>query len=39
MKREEGIGFSQRVRLEWLEYTANAVLAGISEDEIRRGSA
>ena len=34
MKREEGIGFSQRVRLEWLEYTANAVLAGSSEDEI-----
>ena len=34
MKREEGIGFSQRIRLDWLEYTANAVLAGSSEDEI-----
>ena len=27
-KRTEQIGFSQRVRLEWLEQTANLVLAG-----------
>jgi hypothetical protein len=28
------IGFSQRVRLEWLEYTTNLVLAGNSKNEI-----
>ena len=28
------IGFSQRIRLEWLEYTTNLVLAGNSKDEI-----
>lgn len=33
-KRTEGIGFSQRIRLDWLEYTANAVLAGSPEGEI-----
>ncbi len=33
-KRGEGIGFSQRIRLDWLEYTANAVLAGSPEGEI-----
>ena len=33
-KRKEGIGFSQRIRLDWLEYTANAVLAGSPEGEI-----
>ena len=27
-KRTNQIGFSQRVRLEWLEQTANLVLAG-----------
>ena len=32
--RGEGIGFSQRIRLDWLEYTANAVLAGSPEGEI-----
>ena len=34
MKRRDRIGFSQRIRLEWLEYTANLVLAGNSRDEI-----
>ena len=33
-RRGEGIGFSQRIRLDWLDYTANAVLAGSPEDEI-----
>ena len=33
-KHGEGIGFSQRIRLDWLDYTANAVLAGSPEDEI-----
>ena len=33
-KHGEGIGFSQRIRLDWLDYTANAVLAGSTEDEI-----
>ena len=26
--RQKQIGFSQRIRLEWLQYTANLVLAG-----------
>ncbi len=30
----EQIGFSQRIRLEWLEYTANLLLAGNPRDEI-----
>ena len=34
VRRGEGIGFSQRIRLDWLDYTANAVLAGSPEDEI-----
>ena len=34
MKRQDQIGFSQRIRLDWLEYTANLVLAGNSRDEI-----
>ena len=34
MKRRSQIGFSQRIRLEWLEYTANLVLAGNSREEI-----
>lgn len=35
MKRGPGqIGFSQRVRLEWLEQTASYVLAGMSEAEV-----
>jgi len=29
------IGFSQRIRLEWFEYTAGLVLAGKTENEIR----
>ena len=33
-KRREGIGFSQRIRLDWLEYAANAVLVGSPEGEI-----
>ena len=28
MTRQEKIGFSQRIRLEWLERTANLILAG-----------
>ena len=28
------IGFSQRIQLEWLEYTANLVLAGNKTDEV-----
>ena len=34
MKRRGQIGFSQRIRLDWLEYTANLVLAGNSREEI-----
>ena len=34
MKREYQVGFSQRIRLEWLEYAANLVLAGNSKAEI-----
>ena len=34
MTRNQQIGFSQRIRLEWLEYTANLVLAGNPRDEI-----
>ena len=34
MTRMEQIGFSQRIQLEWLEYTANLVLAGNQRNEI-----
>lgn len=34
MKRKEQIGFSQRIQLDWLEYTVNLVLARNSRDEI-----
>lgn len=34
MNRRDQIGFSQRIRLDWLEYTANLVLAGNSREEI-----
>lgn len=34
MTRNRQIGFSQRIRLEWLEYTANLVLAGNAKDDI-----
>ena len=34
MKRSQQIGFSQRIQLDWLEYTTNLVLAGCSPDEI-----
>ena len=34
MKRREQIGFCQRIRLDWLEYTANLVLAGNTHTEI-----
>ena len=34
MKRRGQIGFSQRIRLDWLEYTANLVLAGNPREEI-----
>lgn len=34
MQRTDQIGFSQRVRLEWLEQTANLVLAGNGKDVI-----
>ena len=34
MTRQDRIGFSQRIRLDWLEYTANLVLAGNSRDDI-----
>lgn len=35
MKRKEPmIGFSQRIRLDWLEYTTNLALAGDSRDDI-----
>lgn len=35
MSERDQIGFSQRIQLEWLERTANLVLAGNSRDEIR----
>ena len=34
MKRRDQIGFSQRIHLDWLEYTANLVLAGNPREEI-----
>ena len=34
MKRRSRIGFSQRIQLDWLEYTANLALAGSPRDEI-----
>lgn len=34
MKRMEQIGFSQRIQLDWLEYTANLVLTGNQRDKI-----
>ena len=34
MKRRDQIGFSQRIHVDWLEYTANLVLAGNTRDEI-----
>lgn len=34
MKRSHQIGFSQRIRLAWLEYTTNLVFAGCSRDDI-----
>ena len=34
MKRQNQIGFSQRIQLDWLEYTANLVLAGNPRAEI-----
>lgn len=34
MKRRDQIGFSQRTHFDWLEYTANLVLAGNTRDEI-----
>ena len=34
MTREDQVGFSQRIRLEWLEYAANLVLAGNPRDAI-----
>ena len=34
MKRRDQIGFSQRIHIDWLEYTANLVLAGNTRDEI-----
>lgn len=34
MNRRDQIGFSQRIHLDWLEYTANLVLAGNPRDEI-----
>ena len=34
MKRSQQIGFSQRIQLDWLEYTTNLVLAGCSTGEI-----
>ena len=32
--RQKQIGFSQRIRLEWLQYTANLVLAGNDKGEL-----
>jgi hypothetical protein len=34
MTRQDQIGFSQRIRLEWLEYTTNLILAGLPNGEI-----
>ena len=34
MKRRDQTGFSQRIHLDWLEYTANLVLAGNTREEI-----
>ena len=34
MTRRDQIGFSQRIHLDWLDYTANLVLAGNPRDEI-----
>ena len=34
MKRRDQVGFSQRIHVDWLEYTANLVLAGNTRDEI-----
>ncbi len=34
MNRRDQIGFSQRIHLDWLEYTANLALAGNPRDEI-----
>ena len=34
MNRRDQIGFNQRIHLDWLEYTANLVLAGNPRDEI-----
>ena len=34
MTRQDQIGFSQRIQLDWLDYTANLVLAGNSRDEV-----
>ena len=34
MKRGQQVGFSQRIQLDWLEYTTNLMLAGHSEGEI-----
>jgi hypothetical protein len=36
MSRKQQIGFSQRIQLEWLEFTANLVLAGHSKDKIQQ---
>jgi len=33
MTHEQRVGFSQRIQIEWLEYTANLALAGSSRDE------
>jgi hypothetical protein len=34
-RRIDQIGFSQRVRLEWLERTANMILAGIDKAGVK----
>ena len=34
MKGGGQVGFSQRIRLDWLDYTAIAVLAGNGKDDI-----
>ena len=34
MNRRDQIGFSQRIHIDWLEYTANLVLAGNDREEI-----
>ena len=38
MKRGDRIGFSQRIQLDWLEYTTNLVLAGNRRGRDRGGS-